>query len=165
LFNAKGMAQRGGRVTSEIRISTDQDFEYGSRISADEADILVGMELGETANSWSYLKTGGLLLLLDHASVPTQILLKKQSYPGIDQVLDVFSRKTDALYAVTEPHSPYNIFLLGVLGALLESQPELLSGWTCGGLRSSIEKNLKRNIDENLEVFEQGCRYGRTVGA
>ena len=44
LFNAKGMAQRGGRVTSEIRMSDDPGLEFGARISAGTADILIGME-------------------------------------------------------------------------------------------------------------------------
>ena len=44
LFKAKGMAQRGGRVTSEIRLSDDPQAAFGARISAGKADIRVPCE-------------------------------------------------------------------------------------------------------------------------
>jgi indolepyruvate ferredoxin oxidoreductase beta subunit len=163
LFNSKGMAQRGGRVTSEIRICSEQDFEYGSRISTEGADVLVGMEIGETANSFAFLKPEGLVLLLNYAFVPTPMILKKEPYPSFEQVLEVFGRKTDCLFGVAEPQSPYNVFLLGVLGSVLEALPDVLPGWSGEGLKSTVEKNLKRNTDENLRVFDQGCTYGRKL--
>jgi len=163
LFNSKGMAQRGGRVTSEIRISSDHDLVYGARLSAGGADILIGMEIGEAVNSLSFLKTGGLVLLINHAFVPTSMILKKESYPGFDQVREVFSQKTDRFFGVAEPKNPYNVFLLGVLGAILESVPEALPGFTCKGLEQTIKLSLKRELEENLRVFQEGCVYGEQL--
>ncbi len=160
LFNSKGMAQRGGRVTSEIRISSDHNFVYGARLSAGGADILIGMEIGEAVNSLSFLKTGGLVLLINHAFVPTSMILRKETYPSIDQVREVFSQKTDRFFGVAEPKHPYNVFLLGVLGAILESLPEALPGFTCKGLEQTIKLSLKRDLEENLRVFQEGCVYG-----
>ena len=160
LFNSKGMAQRGGRVTSEIRISSDHDFVYGARLSAGGADLLIGMEIGEAVNSLSFLKTGGLVLLINYAFVPTSMILRKETYPSLDQIRKVFSQKTDHFFGVAKPQNPYNVYLLGVLGAILESVPEALPGFTCKGLEKTIELNLKRDLEENLRVFQEGCVYG-----
>ena len=160
LFNSKGMAQRGGRVTSEIRISSDHNSVYGARLSAGGADLLVGMEIGEAVNSLSFLKTGGLVLLINYAFVPTSMILRKETYPGFDQVLEVFSQKTDRFFGVAEPKHPYNVYLLGILGALLESIPDALPGFTCKGLEQTVKLSLKRDLEENLRVFQEGCVYG-----
>ena len=159
LLNATGMAQRGSRVTSEIRISSVQDFKFGSRISKCGADILVGMEVGEAANSFSYLKEDGLVLLLNHAFVPTSTILKKEAYPTYEQVMRLFMQKTHLLFGVVNPQSPYNIFLLGVLGSVLRSLPTMLPGLTCKELEKMIRKNLKRKIKNNLSIFQRGCCY------
>lgn len=163
LFNSKGMAQRGGRVTSEIRISSDHDLVYGARLSAGEADFLIGMEIGEAVNSLSFLKTGGLVLLINYAFVPTSMILRKETYPGFDQVRGVFSKKTDRFFGVAEPQNPHNVFLLGVLGAILESLPEALPGFTCKGLEQTIKLSLKRDHKENLRVFQEGYVYGEQL--
>ncbi len=163
LFNSRGMAQRGGRVTSEIRISSDQDSVYGARLSAGGADLLIGMEIGEAVNSLSFLKTGGLVLLIDYAFVPASMILRKETYPSFDQVREIFSQKTDHFFAVAEPKHPHNVFLLGVLGAILESVPEALPGFTCSGLEQTINLSLKRDIEENLRVFQEGCVYGEQL--
>ena len=160
LFNSKGMAQRGGRVTSEIRISSDHNSVYGARLSAGGADLLVGMEIGEAVNSLSFLKTGGLVLLINYAFVPTSMILRKETYPGFDQVLEVFSQKTDRFFGVAEPKHPYNVYLLGILGAILESIPDALPGFTCKGLEQTVKLSLKRDLEENLRVFQEGCVYG-----
>ena len=79
LFNAKGMAQRGGRVTSEIRLTDDHELDFGARISTGRADMLIGMEIGETINSLAFLKPGGTAILLDYASVPAGMVLKRST--------------------------------------------------------------------------------------
>jgi Pyruvate/2-oxoacid:ferredoxin oxidoreductase gamma subunit len=160
LFNSKGMAQRGGRVTSEIRISSDNDFIYGARLSAGGSDFLIGMEVGEAVNSLHFLKTGGLALLIDYAVVPTSMILKKETYPSLHQVREVFSQKTNRFFAVAEPKHPYNVYLLGVLAALLERLPEAFPGFTCKGLQQTVELSLNRHLEENLRVYNEGCMYG-----
>lgn len=160
LFNSKGMAQRGGRVTSEIRISSDQNSVHGARLSAGGADLLIGMEIGEAVNSLSFLKTGGLVLLINYAFVSTSMILKKEAYPSFDQVREIFSQKTDHFFGVAEPQNPYNVYLLGVLGTILESIPDALPGFTCKGLEQTIKLSLKRDLEENLRVFQEGCVYG-----
>ena len=163
LFNAKGMAQRGGRVTSEIRLSDDPRQEFGARVSSGFADILIGMEIGETINSLPFLKGGGTAILLDYAFVPTTMLLKKEPYPTFGQLTELYSRKTDRIIAVSEAGQPYNIFLLGVFSAVApEISPEL-SFFSKENLEQAITKRLKRGLEGNLQAFNGGYAHGQSL--
>ena len=163
LFNAKGMAQRGGRVTSEIRMSDDPRLEFGARISAGKADILIGMEIGETINSLSFLKDGGAAILLDYAFVPTTMVLKKEPYPSFRQLTELYARKTDRIFAVTEAKHPYNMFLLGVFSAVAPEIAPELSFFSRESVEQAITEKLKRGLEENLETFNRGCAHGRSL--
>jgi indolepyruvate ferredoxin oxidoreductase beta subunit len=162
LFNSKGMAQRGGRVTSEIRIVSENSDEFGSRISAGEADILVGMEIGETLTTLPFLKKDGILVMVDHAIVPATMMMKKEPYPTFKQAMDIFSERSSNLYGVTEPKPPLNIYLLGVLASILEHKNKILP-CTCDGMESVVIENLKRNMEENLATFRKGAKDGRKL--
>jgi hypothetical protein len=94
------MAQRGGRVTSEIRFYDDPAFSFGARISPGGADVLIGMETGETINSLPYLRKGGFVIALDQATVPVELSLKKASYPGLGEAERAFEAHTGRSYAV-----------------------------------------------------------------
>ena len=163
LFNAKGMAQRGGRVTSEIRLSDDPELEFGARISAGKADILIGMEIGETINSLSYLKDGGAAILLNYAFVPTTMVLKKEPYPTFGQLTELYAQKTDRIFAVSEAGHPYNMFLLGVFSAIAPEIAPGLSFFSRQGVERAITEKLKRGLEENLETFNGGYAYGRSL--
>ena len=90
LLHATGMAQRGGRVTSEIRFSDDSKANFAPRISGNEADILISMENGEGISSLRFLKDNGLAILLDYSLVPAEIILKKGEYPGLTEAVGFF---------------------------------------------------------------------------
>jgi indolepyruvate ferredoxin oxidoreductase beta subunit len=161
LFNAKGMAQRGGRVTSEIRLTDDPKFDFGARISA--ADILIGMEIGETINSLSFLKDGGAAILLNHGFVPTTMILKKDPYPSFEELTELYSRKTNILFTVNEPKHPYNMFLLGVFSAVAPEIAPTLSFFSKKSVEQAITTKLKRGLEENLETFNGGYAHGRSL--
>ncbi|MCK5006272.1 MAG: 2-oxoacid:acceptor oxidoreductase family protein [Spirochaetales bacterium] len=163
LFNAKGMAQRGGRVTSEIRLSNDPELDFGARISAGKADILIGMEIGETINSLSFLKEGGAVILLNYAYIPTTMVLKKEPYPSFEQLTELYSGKTKELFAVKEPKHPYNMFLLGVFTAVAPAIDAGLSFYSKQSVEEGIAKKLKRGLEENLQTFNGGYAYGQSL--
>jgi indolepyruvate ferredoxin oxidoreductase beta subunit len=163
LFNAKGMAQRGGRVTSEIRLSDDSQTSFGARISAGKADVLIGMEIGEAINSLSYLKEGGAAILLDYAFVPTTMVLKKEPYPSFEQLTGLYAQKTDRIFAVTGARHPHNMFLLGVFSAVAPEIDPGLSFLDRAGVEKGISEKLKRGLKENLETFNGGYDHGRSL--
>ncbi|UCF96175.1 MAG: 2-oxoacid:acceptor oxidoreductase family protein [Spirochaetaceae bacterium] len=163
LFNAKGMAQRGGRVTSEIRLSDDAKLDFGARISAGKADILIGMEIGETINSLSFLKEGGAAILLNYAFVPTTMILKKEPYPSFEQLTELYAGKTNTLFAVGEARQPYNMFLLGVFSAVAQAISPELSFYSKQSVEQGIGKKLKWGLEENLQTFGAGYGYGQAL--
>ena len=163
LFNAKGMAQRGGRVTSEIRLSDDPQAVFGARISSGIADILIGMEIGETINSLSFLKSGGAAIALDYAFVPTTMMLKKEPYPTFEQLTELYTRKTDRIFAVTGAVHPHNMFLLGVFSAVAPEIAPGLSFLDRASVEQGITEKLKRGLQENLETFNGGYEHGRSL--
>jgi indolepyruvate ferredoxin oxidoreductase beta subunit len=163
LFNAKGMAQRGGRVTSELRVARDPEAQFGARISAGGADVLVGMELGETINSLRLLREGGIALLLNHRYVPAEMVLKKQAYPTFEQGRQLFAGKTPALFALETPESPHNVFVLGVFAAVVPAVNQSFAFVSVEALEAAIGRKLKRGLEDNLRAFRQGCDYGRSL--
>jgi indolepyruvate ferredoxin oxidoreductase beta subunit len=163
LFNAKGMAQRGGRVTSEIRLTRDSEAEFGARISAGEADVLIGMEIGESINSLSFLREGGIALLLNHAYVPAESVLKKQPYPAFAEACGLFAAKTPAVYALENPQSPYNVFVLGAFAAIVPGVKEALEFYSPERLEEAVSRKLKRGLEENLQAFRRGIEYGTSL--
>ncbi len=163
LFNAKGMAQRGGRVTSEIRLTDDPELDFGARISAGKADILIGMEIGETINSLSLLKKGGAAILLDYTLVPPAMILKKEPYPSFEQLTELYYGKTKKLFAVKKPKHPYNMFLLGVFTAIAPAIDDELSFYAKQSVEEGITKKLKRGLEENLQTFNGGYAYGQSL--
>jgi Pyruvate/2-oxoacid:ferredoxin oxidoreductase gamma subunit len=152
LFNAKGMAQRGGRVTAEIRYTPDHDDAFGPRIGAGEADIMIGMELGETAAALSFLRPGGLLLLADVAWVPARVKLEKLSYADRAVVESMFAARTKRILSAPAVNQAQNMFMLGLLvrhsGCFSDIKAEALIG---GRLRAGLKAGL--------ESFRRGYEY------
>ncbi len=163
LFNARGMAQRGGRVTSEIRMASDPELDFGARISAGGADILMGMEVGETISSLSFLKRNGIAILLNSSFTPTEMILKKQPYPSFEQAKELFSGRTKSVYAIDEPAAPHNIFLLGVFISMVPPMINELKLFSRDTMEQAIAKKLKRGIEENLKTFQLGYINGEKL--
>ncbi len=171
LIHATGMAQRGGRVTSEIRFSDEHDRSFGPRISRRGADVLVGMELAETINSAEFLKPGGCLIALDYALVPSQFVLDRERFAGIEDVRNVFSGITTNLNLVTGAEPPLNMHVLGVFTALMSravvsrsGDPSAGGAWLAAvfdpdSMRATLKGFLKKRVEENLRAFEAGLSY------
>ncbi|MFP4178432.1 MAG: 2-oxoacid:acceptor oxidoreductase family protein [Spirochaetaceae bacterium] len=163
LFHAKGMAQRGGRVTSDIRISTEQEIEFDPRISKGGADILVGLEIGEALNSLPYIKEEGLALLHTYAAVPSSVLLdKKSTYPEAGEVSDIYRKVGASVYTVEEIPEGANIFFLGVLTAVSNSREEVIT-FDMPAMEEIISRKLKYKTKENLKNYKKGYTYGREL--
>lgn len=62
-----GMAQRGGSVTSHVRIGNDI---CASLIPQGNADLIIGLEPAEAARNLRFLRKGASLVVNEHAVVP-----------------------------------------------------------------------------------------------
>ena len=156
-------AQRGGRVTSEIRLCDDPGFSFGARISAGGADVLIGMEIGETINSLPFLKKEGWVIALDQATVPVELALKKAHYPTLGEAEESFKARTGRFVAVRHALPPHNVFLLGVFAAVVPAQEPDFSLYDPDSLRQAIRARLARGLEANLAAFEAGYRHGQSL--
>ena len=75
-----GMAQRGGSVTSHVRIGGEA---YSPLIPFGGADMLLAFEPGEAVRNLRYLKKGGIAVVNTSAVKPVTESLKETGYDGI----------------------------------------------------------------------------------
>ena len=161
VFHSRGMAHRGGRVAGEIRIASRPGERLGPRLSPGGADVLIGMEIGETINSLPFLREGGVALLIDYRYVPSEAALKKESYPDLEEAKELFARRTPRVFGVVRPPAPVNLFALGFLAAVLPQELDPQGVFRAEGLEETIRRYLKKSTEENLEVFRKGLAHGR----
>lgn len=151
-----GMAQRGGSVTSHLRIGQKV---WSPLINTREADILLAFEKLEAARWVSYLRPGGAVIINNLAIPPLSITLGTQVYPEDEAILGSFRRVTQAVYLIngTEQAAALgdvrtlNIFMLGYLSRFL---PLKITDeqWQKGMARHLPAKIL----DLNKHAFEAG---------
>ncbi len=91
-----GMSQRGGSVTSYVKIGDDA---YTPLIGKGEADIIIGFEAGETVRMLPYLKEGGTVIVNSHVIKPTTATLSDMNYTA-DEMLDYLRSKVQNVKAV-----------------------------------------------------------------
>ena len=151
-----GMAQRGGSVTSHLRIGSKV---WSPLINAPEADILLAFEKLEAARWVGYLKPGGIVIINNLAIPPLSISLGTQVYPEDEAILGSFRRVTETVYLVdgTEQVAgmgdvrTLNIFMLGYLSRFLPLEI------TDEQWEKSIARHLPAKIlDLNKRAFKAG---------
>lgn len=74
-----GMAQKGGSVTSFLRISQNNDL-YSPLFPKHTADLLIAFEPSEAVRNINYLKKGGTAVVNTHPTMPVTAALTGGSY-------------------------------------------------------------------------------------
>ena len=162
-FNSKGMAQRGGRVTSDLRICDQQDREFDPRIAEGGADLLLAMEVGEALNSKRLIKTDGTVLLYGRRIIPTTMVMeKKGGYPEFDEVRDHFQLLAGPVHLVPAVDAGANIYMLGVLAAVLPGAGAFFEADPVQ-LEQILRTRLNRNSDANIAALRGGFEYGKKI--
>ncbi len=151
-----GMAQRGGSVTSHLRMG---EKVWAPLINTCEADILLAFEKLEAARWVGYLRPGGAVIINNLAIPPLSISLGTQVYPDDETVLGSFRRVTKSVYLIngTERAADLgdvrtlNIFMLGYLSRFLPFKI------TDAQWQKGMAKHLQAKILElNKRAFEAG---------
>ncbi len=132
-----GMAQRGGNVFSNIRIS-DGEAMYAPMIGTGEADLILGFEPGEAVRMLPFLKEDGYVICNKRAVKPTTATLTGAAYDGAPMIEYLQKKVADGhLYivdgdaAAASLHNPrvLNVVLLGAAvrtGALNLAEEDIL---------------------------------------
>jgi indolepyruvate ferredoxin oxidoreductase, beta subunit len=117
-----GMAQRGGIVESTVLLGG----YVSPRISAGEADVLLGFEPLETVRALSYLAPNGLILCSSDQLPPLSVCCGREQCPGIEDMKNMIRQCSENVHflacqglgAQAGAVQAGNLALLGALCAL-----------------------------------------------
>jgi len=158
-----GMAQRGGSVTSHLRMGKKV---WSPLISPKEADILLAFEKLEAARWVNYVKPGGIVIINDLAIPPLSISLGTQKYPADRDIVASFKQRTTHIHMLEGSKEAgnigdvrtLNVLMLGFLSILIPIPIEL-TAWHQGIARHLPEKL----ISMNMRAFERGREMATNV--
>ena len=82
-----GMAQRGGNVTSHVRMGSNGEAVYSPLITPGTADMVIALEPGEAARALPYLAPAGVLVTATTAIQPVTAALLRTPAPMVWKVI------------------------------------------------------------------------------
>ena len=158
-----GMAQRGGSVTSHVRIGGEA---YSPMIPPGGADMLLAFEPGEAVRNLRYLKKGGTAVVNTTAVKPVTESLKDTGYDG-SEMTAYLKQKCRCIFVdaeeVCRPFGSAKFFNIIILGVAAGSGSLGLGRET---LLKQIEQYVPaRFLDVNIRAFRAGTEIaGLTSG-
>ena len=152
-----GMAQRGGSVTSHIRIG---EGAFSPLIPKGKADVMIAFEPAEAVRNLDYLKEDGIVVVSKKAVKPVTASLAAKVYEGQD-MLDYLEKKVQRLVIVDGQQIMDELGSAKVLNVVL-----LGAAIGCHEIDISIEEirqAIKEKVPErfyelNLRALDAGCQ-------
>lgn len=96
-----GMAQRGGSVTSHVRMGNAGERVASPLVSLGSADMLIAFEPGEAARSLELLSPEGVLITASGVKQPVSASLSKKTYSS-EPLIDSLRRRQGSVVVVDE---------------------------------------------------------------
>ena len=153
-----GMAQRGGSVTSHVRIGDDV---FSPLIPSGKADIMLAFEPAEAVRNLRYLSSDGFVIVNSRPTKPVTESLKPSGYSG-EEMLSFLGKKVKCLVLdsenIAEKFGSDKFFNIAMLGAAC--------GAGCLGLSEEVitgeisDRVPQKFIETNIEAFH----YGKSMG-
>lgn len=154
-----GMAQRGGSVTSHVRIGE----AFSPLIPRESADVLLSFEPAEAVRNLIYLKQDGLVIVNSDPTKPVTESLHDTGYDGKEMVAYLRKKRRTIVTSAEEICAPFgstryfNIAILGVAAG-------------CGKLGFSVQDILRvierkvpaRFVETNKAAFLAGVKIGES---
>ena len=155
LSEIHGMAQRGGAVTTVVRLGKNV---RSMRADKGEVDYLVSFETTEALRNLDYVKRDGVLITNDESIKPLPVLTGEIEMPrAARKTLASYGAKVvpaELLAKQAGSTKAVNIVLLGALSAYLDYPEEV---W-----ESVIEQRVPARFkDVNLKAFAMARAYMR----
>lgn len=152
-----GMAQRGGPVTSHVRIGENA---FSPLIPIGGADLLIAFEPSEAVRNLKYLKKNGFLIVNRVPVKPTSLGASGE-YDGNAEI-DYLQSKCHCLVVSSDelcaPFGSSKFFNVAVLGAAAGSGA---LGVSAESIRRTINNIVpERFLEKNLAAFAQGYQIG-----
>jgi indolepyruvate ferredoxin oxidoreductase len=164
VLDQMGMAQKGGSVTSHIRISAEQTTLHGLRVGRGDADLLLAADLVVSANR-------DALATLQHGI--SHVILNTHEIPTGDFVMDTTTRLpgatlrraiSDAAGTETTETLDATAIATALLGDSIATNPFLLGfAWQRGTIPLTLE-SLTRAIELNgtaVDANKAAFTWGR----
>lgn len=153
-----GMAQRGGSVTSHIRIG---DTACSPLIPFGSADLILAFEPSEAVRNLKYLKNHGTVIVNRVAVTPSTESLNDSSYDGTEMI-DYLNKKCHCLVVDSDelcrPFGSSKFFNIAILGVAVGNGQIGLDADT---IINEIEKRIpERFVAINKEAFLAGIQIG-----
>ncbi len=158
-----GMAQRGGFVSSHVRMGDDGEEVYAPLLSKRSAHLIIAFEPAEAARALPYLAPDGLLVTAKTAIQPVAATLSSVPYEPEKVLADLRAQLPDAvmvddeaLCRATGSRKSLNIALLAIAVAAGERAGRGLAGAvSLGEMREAIRVCVKpRFVDMNLATVD-----------
>lgn len=155
LSEIHGMAQRGGAVTTVVRLG---ERVHSMRADKGEVDFLVSFETTEALRNLDYVKRGGVLITNDESIKPLPVLTGKIEMPrAARKTLAAHGAKVvpaELLAKQAGSAKAVNIVLLGALSVYLDYPEEV---W----LRVIEERVPPKFKEVNIKAFAMARAYVR----
>lgn len=154
-----GMAQRGGSVTSHVRIGKDA---YSPLIPYGNADLLLAFEPAEAVRNLKYLSSDGVAIVNTAATKPVTESLNDTGYDG-SKMVEYIKKKCICIFVdsdeVCRPFGSSKFFNIVILGIAAGSGRLGLSSEI---LLEQIEKRVPgAYVEINKKAFLAGYDIGR----
>ncbi len=152
-----GMAQRGGSVTSHIRMGEEA---FSPLVPKGKADVMIAFEPGEAVRNLDYLKPDGVVVVSKKAVKPVTASLSAGEYKG-REMLDYLHKKVERLIVVDSQQimaelgssKVLNVVLLGAAVGCSEIDISM------DEIRSAIKEKVPEKFhDLNMRALEAGYR-------
>ncbi|MBR4235461.1 MAG: indolepyruvate oxidoreductase subunit beta [Clostridia bacterium] len=154
-----GMAQRGGSVTSHVRIGENV---FSPLIPFGSADLLLAFEPAEAVRSLKYLKPEGVAIVNTVPTLPVTESLNPGAYDP-QRMLEYLKTKCACIFVNSDeacaPFGSNKFFNIVLLGIAAGSGKLGLSRETL--IRQIEQRVPARFVDVNKQAFEAGCELGK----
>jgi indolepyruvate ferredoxin oxidoreductase beta subunit len=153
-----GMSQRGGSVSTHLRMGT---HVYGPTFPDGTGDLLIGMEPIETLRNIRSVRNAGTVVFNTYEIRPLSLSILKKDYPSLDLLIQEMKRFCQNVYSVAatriakEMGAPIvaNIVLLGA--AMAKGSIPIDSEIVIEEIKNTVPE---RFIDLNVKAYETGLK-------
>ena len=154
-----GMAQRGGPVTSHVRIGDDA---YAPLVPFGSADLLLAFEPAEAVRNLKYLSSKGTAVVNTSPMMPVTEALRSTGYDGSDMVSYIKSKADCIFVNADEVCGPFgstkffNIIMIGIAAG---------SG-RLGLGKDTLLEQIRANVPAKFaEINEKAFMAGFDIGS
>lgn len=149
-----GMAQRGGSVTSHVRIGADA---FSPLIPHGFADIIMAFEPAEAVRNLSYLKKDGIVIVNNVPVKPVTESLFETGYDGTEMIA-FLKQKCNCIEICASTLSSAKFLNIAMLGVAAGTGK---LGFSTEQLLAQIKARVPHKyIDMNMQAFEKGVAIG-----